>query len=106
MDCSTPAQQRTFANGLTTVGKLAQEQFGKPFGAADAPARLTLLTQVMASPDAETKAFGNLLKSLTIKGYMTSEYVLTNFTDYQMAPGFYKGCVPVSPASAASKSAK
>ena len=35
------------------------------------------------------------LKGLTIQGYVTSEYVMVNHLNYQMAPGFWNPCVPV-----------
>ena len=35
------------------------------------------------------------LKGLTIQGYTSTEYVLVNHLNYQMAPGFWNPCVPV-----------
>ncbi len=35
------------------------------------------------------------LKGLTIQGFMSSEFILVNHLHYQMAPGYYKGCVPI-----------
>ena len=36
------------------------------------------------------------LKGLTIQGYVTTEYVMVNHLNYQMAPGFWNPCVPVN----------
>lgn len=44
-------------------------------------------------PDAH-KAFQEM-KEYCILGYTTSEYYLTQFTNYEMAPGHYEGCIPV-----------
>jgi len=35
------------------------------------------------------------LKGLTIRGYMTTEYVMVNHLHYVMAPGFFNGCEPL-----------
>lgn len=35
------------------------------------------------------------LKGLTIRGYMTTEYVMVNHQNYVMAPGFFNGCEPL-----------
>lgn len=35
------------------------------------------------------------LKGLTIRGYMTTEYVMVNHMNYVMAPGFFNGCEPL-----------
>ncbi len=94
-DCVSKADQDTFAKGLTATEALAQQTFSKGFVALDNPQRLQLVRQLAASQDATQKAFYNLVKGLTIRGYMSSEYVMTNLTHYQMAPGYYRGCVPV-----------
>ncbi len=39
--------------------------------------------------------FYDFVRNQTILAYTNSEYVLTNFYGYVMAPGFYKGCEKV-----------
>jgi Gluconate 2-dehydrogenase subunit 3 len=39
--------------------------------------------------------FYDFVRSQTILAYTNSEYVLTNFYGYEMAPGYFKGCVNV-----------
>lgn len=39
--------------------------------------------------------FYDFMRNQTILAYTNSEYVLTNFYGYVMAPGFYKGCTKV-----------
>ncbi|MEY4383851.1 MAG: hypothetical protein RI995_1393 [Bacteroidota bacterium] len=41
------------------------------------------------------KWFYDFVRSQTILAYTNSEYVLTNFYGYEMAPGYFKGCVNV-----------
>lgn len=72
---------------------LAQKSFGKPFGEGDATQRTALLTQL--SQDPAQKDFYSLVKGLTVRGYMSSEYVMTNLTHYEYMPGRYHGCVLV-----------
>jgi hypothetical protein len=49
-------------------------------------------------PDAgaELAAVYALLKGLTIRGYLSSEWVMRNHYNYQQMPGHYSGCVPVA----------
>ncbi|MBC3786635.1 gluconate 2-dehydrogenase subunit 3 family protein [Spirosoma utsteinense] len=95
-DCSDKAAQDTFAKGLTTVDELAQQSFNKPFAKGDATQRMALLTQMSQSTEPVQKDFYGLVKNMTIRGYMNSEYVMTNLTNFQFIPGHYYGCVPVS----------
>ena len=94
-DCYEPAAQTTLTNGLNIADEMAQQTYNKPFASCEATQRMDLLTR-LATGDA-TKSFYSMVKGLTIRGYMTSEYVMTNLTHYEMAPGRYLGCVPVKP---------
>jgi len=94
-DCFEKQAQETLANGLTTVDDLAKQRYGKSFAAADTAQRTELLGSFSQSTDPAQKGFLQLVKGLTIRGYMTSEYVMTNLTKFQFAPGYYHGCVPV-----------
>lgn len=44
---------------------------------------------------ADAKKAMATLKGLTIRGYMTTEYVMVNHLNYVMAPGFFNGCEPI-----------
>jgi hypothetical protein len=37
--------------------------------------------------------FINYVKEKNIQYYLSSEYFLTTYRDYEMAPGYYNGCV-------------
>ncbi|WP_080241267.1 gluconate 2-dehydrogenase subunit 3 family protein [Spirosoma rigui] len=93
-DCSDKATQDTFAKGLTAVNDQARKA-GKDFGDLDPAQRMALLTQMSQSTEPAQKDFYGLVKNMTIRGYMTSEYVMTNLTNFQFIPGHYYGCVPV-----------
>ncbi|WP_460909498.1 gluconate 2-dehydrogenase subunit 3 family protein [Spirosoma areae] len=93
-DCYELNAQDTLRNGLNALDGLAQTAFGKPFVQGDAAQRTALLTQL--AQDTTHKDFYALVKNLTIRGYMSSEYVMTNLTHYEFIPGRYHGCVPVN----------
>ncbi len=102
-DCYEKAAQDKVKNGLDTVSAMSIESYGKSFEQADTTQRLALLTRMANSTDNNQKEFMALMKSLTIQGYVTSEYVMTNFYHYVMAPGHYYGCVPVQAKAPAEK---
>jgi hypothetical protein len=95
IDCQEPEVQKLFLEGLHKLDEGAKERFGKGFSALTIPQQFELLRMLESSAEASDAAFYTLLKGLTIQGFMTSEYVMSNHTGYQMVPGYYYGCVPV-----------
>jgi hypothetical protein len=60
------------------------------------------LTEILQQVDskenklgADAQAFFRLTKRLTIKGYLSSEYVMTKLLVYELVPGRWHGKVPV-----------
>lgn len=106
-DCYEKEVQEAFLRGLDTVTRLAKQSHRKSFSALAPAQRLELLSQMEEAEEEEQQNFLKLVKELTILGYTSSEYVLTNFSNYKMVPGHYYGCVPVParnlPASSSSK---
>ncbi|QMU29011.1 gluconate 2-dehydrogenase subunit 3 family protein [Adhaeribacter radiodurans] len=94
-DCSGEAAQTNLEQGLLKTDELANIAYKKPFMACDAAQRIEILTHLQTSNDPVGKQFVDMVKNLTIRGYMNSEYVLTNIYNYNIAPGFYHGCVPI-----------
>ncbi|WP_080056148.1 gluconate 2-dehydrogenase subunit 3 family protein [Spirosoma aerolatum] len=94
-DCYAPAAQTTLQQGLALVDTTAQQAYTKPFIDCDPTQRVAVLTQLAAATDPAGKAFVDMAKRLTIQGYLNSEYYLVNVEKFNMAPGFYHGCVPV-----------
>lgn len=94
-DCFDKPAQATFTNGLGLIDELAQKSVGKPFREGDVTQRTALLTQMSQSADSAQKDFYSMVKNLTIRGYMNSEYVMTNLIHFEFIPGRYHGCVPV-----------
>jgi Gluconate 2-dehydrogenase subunit 3 len=95
MDCYEKTVQADFEKNLANIDPLSIKTFGKPFVEGDATQRITVLQSLAKSEDKDTKDFYKTLRGLTLQGYTSSEYYMTRFTDYEMAPARYYGCVPV-----------
>lgn len=94
-DCYGEAAQDSLKQGLAATEQLTKQTFQKSFTECDARQRTEILLKMKDSSDPAAKKFAEMVKSLTIRGYMNSQYVMMNILKYNMAPGFYNGCVPV-----------
>lgn len=92
-DCYEPKAQDTFRSVLAQIPTLYKGDFNQANGPA-LEAFLFELEQGKHGANAQ-KAIATL-KGLTIQGYVTTEYVMVNHLNYQMAPGFWNPCVPVN----------
>jgi hypothetical protein len=80
-DCYSSEDRAAFATELKVLA-------GKSFSTQSPQDRIALLK---AYPEDST--FISLLRGLSIRGYNTSEYVMTNIQHFQFIPGPYSGCV-------------
>ena len=94
-DCYDKKSQETFAKGFDLVDVAAKKDFSKPFVECDAKQKLAILNKMSNSENSDEKSFVRLVKNLTIQGYLSSEYVMTNLRVYEFAPARYHGCVTV-----------
>lgn len=94
-DCYGEPAPTVLAQGLILADSTAQQTYTKAFTDCDAPQRMDVLSKMATSTDPTGKPFVDMIKKLTIQGYMNSEYYLVNVEKFTMAPGFYHGCVPV-----------
>ncbi len=94
-DCYGAEAQKTLKQGLTITDVAAKQTYNKPFVECDKTQRMDLLNKMVGSTNQPAKQFVNMIKNLTIQGYQNSEYVMVYIQKYNMAPGFYHGCVPV-----------
>lgn len=92
-DCYGETAQNSLKQGLVKIEEMAQQLYSKAFVACDTKQRTDVFLKL--SNDSTTKPFTSMIKNLTIRGYTNSEYYMTNVLHYEMAPGFYHGCVPV-----------
>ena len=60
--------------------------------------RQELLLKLSTSIKKEEKDFFDLVKSETIRGFNTSQKVMTEYLGYKVAPGHYYGTVDVNAA--------
>jgi hypothetical protein len=95
-DCYAREAQVNFVKGMDALKDIAKKKHGKSFDACTTEERIALLKGMEQSEDASQKEFYTMAKGLTVRGYMNSEYVMTNLTNYQAVPGHYYGCVPVN----------
>jgi len=94
-DCYDKKAQDSLSKGVDTLEALSAKTFGKSFTDTGKEQKVQLLQEMEKSGDSQQKAFFGMVKNLTIQGYMSSEYVMTNLTHYEMIPARYHGCVPV-----------
>ncbi len=94
-DCYEKKAQDNFEKNMVDIDPLSIKTFGKPFIEGNAAQRLSVLQLLSQSTDPNTKSFYRTLRGMTIQGYTSSEYYMTKFTDYEMAPARFYGCVPV-----------
>lgn len=87
-DCLDSEAQKSFGNGLVELDKAAKKQFSKAFKLTTPTERIEVL-KTMPTED----GFIDTLRNLTIRGYSTSEYVMTNVQHFEFIPGRYLGCV-------------
>jgi hypothetical protein len=93
VDCYDAQTQASFNQGLAKTEALAQKYYSKSFVSCDALQRTQILLEMGNAP--ESMATAGLIKDLCIRGYTNSEYYLVNIAKYNIAPGFYHGCVPL-----------
>lgn len=94
-DCYEKPAQESLSKGLSALDRTAQESFGKSFVSCNNKQKKNLLEALELSDDAQKRDFFTSVKGLTINGYLTSEYVMTNLTHYEFIPGRFHGCVKI-----------
>lgn len=100
-DCQEMEVQQIFLKGLDQVESQAREKFGKAYAALKPAEQTQILKSFQDSAEEKNKLFFDLVKGLTIQGYMTSEYVMTEQQGFKLVPGPHYACVPVSSKSKA-----
>lgn len=96
-DCYEKEVQQKFTKGLKEVDDYAKKQFNKSFMACNPDQRNAIVGTLEKEKEADTDraSFYKTLKSLTIQGFLSSQYVLTNILKYELVPGRYNGFAPV-----------
>lgn len=94
-DCYRKEVQEIFLTGLEQVETCAKENFHNKFAELEQDARKEILVTLENTNEEAVRQFYSLVKGLSIQGFMTSEYVITNFSDYDMVPGPDYCCIEV-----------
>lgn len=104
-DCYTPGEQAVFREGMRTLERYSESNFGSGFEALSSTDRVAVLEHF----DAEQIAFDEeksddaiahyfrLMKELTLLGYFTSEIGATQALRYIESPGRFDPCYPREP---------
>ncbi len=92
-DCYVEADQVGFYQGLDKAEKISTDKFGKSFLKLEADQKNEVVRQCTVA----NKPFFQLMKSLTVTGYFTSEIGATQALDYLPVPGRFEGAYPLKP---------
>jgi hypothetical protein len=101
-DCTGAEEQKAFEDGLAGFDAYAKENAGDFFEKLSVEDRKKVLldletqtTKKDSAPLTSVEKFYQTTKSLTIRGYLSAEPVMTNLTYYKMIPGRFDGCVEI-----------
>ena len=94
-DCYEKDVQDNVKTQLKGLVESAKASYEKPFADCTQAQREELLLKLSSSENKEAKDFFNLIKSETIRGFNTSQKVMTEYLGYRVAPGHYNGCVDI-----------
>jgi hypothetical protein len=97
-DCYPEKQQQSYARGLQAFEAQAQKQYGRSFVDCDRSQRNAFVAALdKTTPDQDDLAFFyHENKRLLIQGFLGSQYFLTKIEVYELVPGRWHGCVPVT----------
>lgn len=97
-DCYSKKDQERFASGLKDFKKQSKDLLEKSFAEATVSERSKLMEELekSANGDSDLGYFYKTTKGLTIQAYTGSKYYLTTVQVYELVPGRYNGCVPVT----------
>lgn len=95
-DCYKKEDQQKFVTGLAAFEKETKQKYNQSFAQCSKTQRDEMVAGINAKKDGKDDLafFYSNTKRLTIQGYSTSKFYLSNVQVYKMIPGKYKGCVP------------
>ncbi len=94
-DCYKETDIQKIKNGIQDLDKSGYEKHKTSFLKCSNIQKEAILMEFSSHKDEEKKWFFNTMKNETVRGYTTSEYVMTKFYNYVVAPGDYKGCTVI-----------
>ncbi len=93
--CYEKEEQDKIRLQMAALETSAQDSFAEAFPNCTKEQRIELLMARANSEIEEEKAFFDFMKGQTIRGFTTTQVVMTNYRDYQVAPGHFYGCASV-----------
>jgi hypothetical protein len=100
-DCEQKETKEKYLKGLRAFEDTCKQMKGKTFTKSSDEERLALLTGFennYEKLDENTKIFYGTTKQYILRGFLSSQYFLTEVKPYKLVPGpNFRGCVPVSP---------
>ena len=99
-DCYDKEEQKKIVSGLRTVNSYSEKSKGNSFKDLSRGNKLAVLREIGKdkSKDSELNFFLLQTRKWLVKGYETSEYVLTKITPYELVPGRFEGCKKITKA--------
>lgn len=94
-DCQGKEAENKLISNLKSFEEISKNTQGGSFATLSNDKKLAFLKSLEKSENADIKAFYSQMKRMTIDGYMKSEYVMTNITNYEYAPARWNACVAV-----------
>ena len=98
-DCMKPEEQEIFTKGLSEFNAYSKKTSGKAFEKLTQAEREQVILQGMALENENQQHISQFLqttKRFTIQGFMASEYMMTEVTQYSLIPGTYQGDVLIA----------
>jgi hypothetical protein len=97
-DCSSKSDQDRFFNGLRLLDEASRKMTGATFVETTGAQREAILTALgdKKIPGEDLNFFYSTARKLTILSYSSSQYFLTKVQIYELVPGRWHGCVPVT----------
>jgi len=99
-DCYGKPEQAKLTNGWKQLNPYAEKYSDSVFEKLKTEQKLTLLQELSKNDIApeDLKFFLKETRRWVIKGFETSEYVMTKLIPYEMVPGRFHGCFPITKA--------
>ena len=96
-DCYKKEIRDNVKTQLKNLEQSAKASNKKSFADCTQKEREAMLLKLAASTNKSEKDFFDLVKAETIRGFNTSQKVMTEYLGYKVVPGHYYGCVDVNP---------
>ena len=99
-DCEKPEQQQLFTEGLKAFKGFVKQHLGQTYPLKEQKSNEEILIQ-LAALDAtqnrenltQVQSFLKIARKYVIRGFLGSEYVMTQVFPYKLVPGPYQDCV-------------